>query len=95
MVSFLSNYFKFAAVCVERGRKSLLGGLQAWPTEEGNTKDEEAALSGKIKGRRQRQPRDELSDDVRYYLFLLFGMVLQAFEKLFAWLWCQWRVAQS
>ncbi len=37
--------------------------VQAWPKEDENTKDEEAVLSGKTRSRRQ--PKEELSDEVR------------------------------
>ena len=37
--------------------------MQAWPKEDEATKDEEAVLSGKTRGRRQ--PKEELSDEVR------------------------------
>ena len=51
--------------CYMEGMHKLVAvSLQAWPKEDENTKDEEAVLSGKTRSRRQ--PKEELSDEVRY-----------------------------
>ena len=60
LVDMLTGCPVLAASCSSR---YLAVSVQAWPKEDENTKDEEAVLSGKTRSRRQ--PKEELSDEVR------------------------------